>query len=77
MVSIETFVFFDIETTGLYRPVQITELAMVAVSRTTILRANNDSMPRVMQKLVLQVKPSKVIEPEAIRITGMPFTFSL
>lgn len=74
MEPIRTFVFFDVETTGLASPVQITELAMVAVSRSTLLRDNNGQLPRVMPKLVIQVKPTKGIESKAVEITGMSIT---
>lgn len=71
MPEIKTFIFFDIETTGLSNPIEITELAMVAVSREDLLKAKaNGSLPRIMQKLVIQIKPKKDIERDAARISG-------
>lgn len=67
----KTFIFFDVETTGLKKPIEITELAMTAISRENLLKAKaGESLPRIMQKLVLQMKPRKTIEFEAARISG-------
>lgn len=72
MQEIETFIFFDIETTGLRGIIEITELAMLAISRATLLDADNkNGLPRMLQKLLIQLKPSRSIEPEAAQITGM------
>lgn len=71
MSQIETFIFFDIETTGLRPLVEITELAMIAISRDALLQAGiPGAFPRVMGKLVIHAKPSKAIESEAKAITG-------
>lgn len=71
MPEIKTFVFFDIEATGLSEPIEITELAMIAVSREDLLKAKeNGSFPRIMQKFVIHMKPRKEIEGQAARISG-------
>lgn len=71
MAQIKTFIFFDIETTGLREPIEITELAMVAISREDLLRARtNGPFPRIMQKLVIHIQPQNEIEVGAARISG-------
>lgn len=73
MTEISTFVFFDIEATGLLScdPPKITELAFIACSREHLLKAEAKKVPRVLPKLILPVNPMKVIQPEATRLTGM------
>lgn len=74
MEQIKTFVFFDVETTGLgineCSPTQFTELAFVAVMRDHLMAANKNTIPRALFKLVLPVNPRKLILPETTRITG-------
>lgn len=72
MTEICTFVFFDIETTGLITCIQpkITELAFTACTREHLLNANKNEIPRVVHKLLLPFNPAKVIQPESTRITG-------
>lgn len=72
MAEISTFVFFDIETTGLLTcdiP-KITELAFTACMRDHLLKANKNEVPRVVHKLLLPFNPQKVIHPDSTRITG-------
>lgn len=69
MSEIETFIFFDLETTGFGAPIEITELAMVAVSRSALLQAGN-RLPRVLGKLVVHANPTKAIEHKAAELTG-------
>ncbi|KAG7211497.1 hypothetical protein KM043_010767 [Ampulex compressa] len=70
---IETFVFFDLETTGLavggIQP-KITECAFVAVSRNSISDTKN-ILPRVLHKLVLPVCPNKKISSKVQSLTGL------
>lgn len=72
MEQIQTFVFFDIETTGLLccDPPKITELAFVACSREHLLEATKNKIPRVTSKLLLPVNPCKNIHPDSTNITG-------
>lgn len=76
MSEICTFVFFDIETTGLITCIQpkITELAFTACTREHLLNSNKNEIPRVLHKLLLPFNPQKVIQPESTRITGKIFT---
>lgn len=72
MTEINTFVFYDIETTGLITcdfP-KITELAFTACSREHLLNANKNEIPRAVHKLLLVFNPQKVIQPDSTRITG-------
>lgn len=74
MFKINTFVFFDIETTGIPRyespPTKITELAFVACSRKHLLATVKNKLPRVLQKILLPIQPLKCILPETTKITG-------
>ncbi|XP_014784354.1 three-prime repair exonuclease 1 [Octopus bimaculoides] len=68
--KINTFVFFDLETTGLNeignRP-KITELAMIAVSRNEL----SYTRPRVLNNLRLCFYPNKLITPAASKLTRL------
>lgn len=77
MSEISTFVFFDIETTGLpgCDPPKITELAFTACTREHLLKANKNEIPRAVHKLLLPFNPQKVIHPESTRITGKKKTY--
>lgn len=72
--SMETFVFIDLETTGLINknaPMpKITEMAMVAVSRRSLLECNGTE-PRVKYKLVLPINPKFTISSTVENITGL------
>lgn len=72
MPEINTFVFFDIETTELNTcgVPKITELAFTACLREHLLKANKNEIPRAVYKLLLPFNPQKVIHPDATRITG-------
>lgn len=74
MVKIATYVFFDIETTGLphleRNRTKITELSFVAVLRKDLEEARNGSRPFV-SKLTLLVNPQKQISPEVEMLTGI------
>jgi len=72
-MEIQTFVFFDVETTGLIQGrvmPRITEIALIAVSRESICNGNRDSFPRILHKLVLPVNPRKVIPPNVEHLTS-------
>lgn len=75
MFQINTFVFFDIETTGLPQyefrpPTKITELAFTACSREHLLATEKNELPRVLHKILLPIQPRKCILPETTEITG-------
>ncbi|CAH3941368.1 unnamed protein product [Pieris brassicae] len=71
-MMIETFVFFDIETTGLPQfeknRTKITELTFIAVARKDI--ETSECLP-LMNKLSLLFNPERKIQKEASRITGL------
>jgi three prime repair exonuclease 1 len=73
MCNIESFVFFDIETTGLpwqeRNRTKVTELSFVAVSRKDILKSNSYVPP--VSKITLVFNPIKKIHPEAVKVTGL------
>ncbi|XP_030027396.2 three prime repair exonuclease 2-like [Manduca sexta] len=83
MARIATFVFFDLETSGLpseeHNRSRITELSMVAVRRDHILdqaelvkSKNSEPLcPRVINKLTLCLNPRKMITDGSTRVTGM------
>lgn len=69
-MEIQTFVFLDTETTGLRSP-DIIELSMVAYRRRDLLEASSQNpLPRVMTKILLHMKPNKVIDAQAEAISG-------
>lgn len=72
MSQIQTFVFFDTETTGLpgCETPKFTELAFVACKRNHLLEAALKKVPRVIFKLLVPINPTKVIHPESTRLTG-------
>ncbi|XP_015586072.1 uncharacterized protein LOC107263408 [Cephus cinctus] len=71
--EIKTFVFFDLETTGLIRGKimpGITEISLIAVSREAILEKNG-KLPRVSHKLIMPINPKKTIPDIVTNITGL------
>lgn len=74
--DIKTFVFFDMETTGLpseeHNKTKITELSMVAVQATHIRLG---VFPRVQDKLNLCFNPKKMVSFEAEKLTGKYYNF--
>ncbi|CAK1543346.1 unnamed protein product [Leptosia nina] len=75
MAKIETYVFFDIETTGLPQlelcRTKITELSFVAVSREDLV--TSETLP-LMNKLSLLFNPERKIQPKVTAITGLSIT---
>ncbi|XP_054276357.1 uncharacterized protein LOC128995374 [Macrosteles quadrilineatus] len=82
MESVKTFVFFDLETTGLPpSSPKITEIAFIATSKEEILakhdgiaKENNFGhcyLPRVINKINLAVYPCKMIHPAASAVSGL------
>lgn len=72
MNLIKTFIFLDIETTGLSLP-SITELCLVAVGRDALLKGDISHFPRIMDKLCICVRPERRIGDTAAAITGSLF----
>jgi len=72
MSHIKTFVFFDLETTGLpsmeNNKTKITELTMVAVQTEHLA---SGVLPRVLNKLSLCFNPQKMVSCDSERITGL------
>lgn len=75
MPQINTFAFFDLETTGLpdfqYNKTKITEISIIACRKERLLAAKNGEIPRVHHKLTLCFNPYKMISLEATKISGM------
>jgi three prime repair exonuclease-1 len=73
MSPIKTFVFLDLETTGLphleHNLTKITELCAVSVQADHI---ELGVFPRVHNKLNLCFNPHKMISPDSTEITGEP-----
>lgn len=73
MMGIQTFVFLDLETTGLIQETiipKITEIALIAVTKESICNSNKNSLPRILHKLVLPVNPQRVIPAEVEYLTS-------
>ncbi|ESN96700.1 hypothetical protein HELRODRAFT_189337 [Helobdella robusta] len=77
--KINTFVFVDLEATGLTQP-RITEVSLVAVNRLSMetarqmpvsFESRSSYLPRVVNKLTLCVSPLKTIEQTASDMTGL------
>lgn len=75
MNAIATYVFFDLETTGLPRQehnkTKITELSLIAVNKEHLLDSSGRKVPRVQNKLTLCLNPQKMIQDESTTITGL------
>ncbi|KAL4719559.1 hypothetical protein ACJJTC_000194 [Scirpophaga incertulas] len=71
--NIESFVFIDIETTGLpwqeRNRTKITEICLISVSRRDLVTNCGNSPP--ISKLSLFFNPRKAIHPEATRLSGL------
>nr|CAB3263212.1 uncharacterized protein LOC104266336 [Phallusia mammillata] len=65
-----TFVFFDLETTGLINP-KITEICMMAVNKSSLQATDVGAFPRVIDKLLVVVDPDEEIEPVASQLTKL------
>lgn len=75
--TIETFVFFDLETTGLLTSQSvpdITELTLLAVSNDSyndLIKSQAFENLRVVHKLSIPIRPRKTIHAEAAKITSL------
>uniref|UniRef100_A0A182SXW8 Exonuclease domain-containing protein n=1 Tax=Anopheles maculatus TaxID=74869 RepID=A0A182SXW8_9DIPT len=74
MVEIKSFVFFDLETTGIpqyeHFRTKITELSMVACAREHLVESSTD-LPRVTHKLSLCFNPLRMISLGSSQATGL------
>uniref|UniRef100_A0A182JHX3 Uncharacterized protein n=1 Tax=Anopheles atroparvus TaxID=41427 RepID=A0A182JHX3_ANOAO len=74
MTEIKSFVFFDLETTGLpeyeHFKTKITELSMVACSKEHLLECVAE-LPRVLHKLSLCFNPARLISIGSSHVTGL------
>ncbi|XP_053665418.1 uncharacterized protein LOC128714569 [Anopheles marshallii] len=74
MVEIKSFVFFDLETTGIpqleHFRTKITELSMVACTRGHLLESSTE-IPRVTHKLSLCFNPLRMITLGSSQATGL------
>ncbi|XP_022791193.1 three prime repair exonuclease 2-like [Stylophora pistillata] len=65
-----SFIFLDLETTGLKKPRGITELSMIAVEREHIIESSaTKTVPRLLDKFTTCVRPTKEIESGASMIS--------
>lgn len=79
--EINSFVFFDLEGTGLTDNPRITEISLMAIHRlaiddaavavTGISTDRSQYLPRVINKLTICMYPMKVISREAAAMTGL------
>ncbi|XP_055377253.1 uncharacterized protein LOC129609315 [Condylostylus longicornis] len=72
ILDFETYVIFDIETTGLpiynFNKSNIIELCAMAISKTELFRSQT---PRVIHKLLLLFNPRRVIHPNSSKYSGL------
>lgn len=75
MSAVATYVFVDLETTGLPQEesnkTKITEISLVAVKRDHVLDTRPGAAPRVQHKLTLCLNPRKMIHPDSTKVTGL------
>ncbi|XP_045455839.1 three-prime repair exonuclease 1-like [Melitaea cinxia] len=75
MVVIATYVFIDLETTGLPEEenncTRITELSLVAIKRNHVLATRPGATPRVQHKLTLCFNPGRPVAPSCTDVTGL------
>jgi DNA polymerase III epsilon subunit-like protein len=73
--EIRTYVFFDLESTGLpeyeFFKTKISEIALVACSKDHLLKCQYSEVPRVLHKQTLCFNPQKRITDKSEEITGM------
>ena len=86
--EIKTFVFFDLESTGLTDNPRITEISMIAMNRSSgmemVYKARKNlwapglpegppDLPRVQNKVTVCIYPMKLVCLAAAEITGNTF----
>jgi DNA polymerase III epsilon subunit-like protein len=69
----KTLIIIDLETTGLiYDQPKITELAMIAVSISTLEQMTvEEQLPRILNKFVKFFDPLKELRDEVVQLTGL------
>lgn len=74
MNKFKSFVFLDLETTGLphleFNLTKITELCMTACTRDSLISTVINQLPRVIHKISLCINPFKRIQTKSTEITG-------
>lgn len=72
--EVQTFVFFDIETTGLpwqeKNQTKIIEISFVATSRPNIISCNEGTLPPV-KRFTTIINPQRPIHPKVTELTGI------
>ncbi|XP_065094123.1 three-prime repair exonuclease 1 [Ochlerotatus camptorhynchus] len=73
MAQLESFVFFDLETTGLpgLQMPKITEISLIACSKKHLLNTKRGELPRILNKQTFCLNPQRVIHPKASETTGL------
>ncbi|XP_053687674.1 DNA polymerase III PolC-type [Sabethes cyaneus] len=75
MSKLSSFVFFDLETTGLpgIKCPKVTEIALYACSKNHLLDSheNGKKLPRILHKQTICLNPRRVIDPKASETTGL------
>lgn len=75
MSNIKTYVFLDLETTGMPQEesnrTKITEISLIAVKREHILETRPGAAPRVKQKLTMCLNPARLVQPGCSEVTGL------
>ncbi|CAK1543344.1 unnamed protein product [Leptosia nina] len=75
MFRVATYVFMDLETTGLpseeIGKTRITEISFVAVKRDHVLETAPGKVPRMQHKITLCLNPMRVIQPSVTEVTGL------
>lgn len=75
MAPTATYVFLDLETTGLpceeNNKTKITEISLVAVKRDHLVVTRPGASPRVQHKLTLCFNPGRLIQPSCTDVTGL------
>ncbi|XP_055534395.1 uncharacterized protein LOC129723922 [Wyeomyia smithii] len=75
MAELGSFVFFDLETTGLpgIKFPKITEISLIACSRNHLLSCHESKqeLPRVLHKQTICVNPRRIIDVKASETTGL------
>lgn len=71
----QSFVFFDLETTGLIRQeadggrTRVTEMSFIRIAREELSKIQSD-LPRVLHKLTVTMNPQKNLTEQVFKLTG-------
>lgn len=73
MAQLGSFVFFDLETTGLpgLKTPKITEISLIACTKQHLLDTKRGELPRVLNKQTFCFNPQRMIHPRASESTGL------